>query len=272
MKKHTKTEIIHSLIFLILGVLAVVGILVYNYRLSEKSIRAMYIPISEKEHLMIDQDSGSVFTVTMPDLILDTKGKKITWKDLKRGNIVRIFGDGIMLESYPGQYPGVTKIEVLEEGNPSDANQYQDMIDKLCPPKESSELPSLNVGYTESYGVVSATTLRGGYSWTYADESGMQKNITADSPQITMWSDIPVMNIEKDTDMELYFAIQPIKVSATAYSVELLGIKNPGDGNTVSVEQSDAGDWILKDVKKGMLYRLQGEWENGWVEYGFEVR
>ena len=104
-----KTAKIHSLVFLILGVFAVVGILVYNRRLSERAIRAMYIPVSENEHLMIDLDSGSVFTVTMPDVILNTKGKKITWQDLKRGNIVRIYGDGIMLESYPGKYPGVSK-------------------------------------------------------------------------------------------------------------------------------------------------------------------
>lgn len=130
MKKHTKTEIIHSLIFLILGVLAVVGILVYNHRLSEKSIRAMYIPVSENEHLMIDLDSKSVFTITMPDVILNTEGKKITWQELKRGNIVRIYGDGIMLESYPGKYPGVTKIEVVEEGKPSDADSYEKMVDE----------------------------------------------------------------------------------------------------------------------------------------------
>lgn len=141
MKKYTKTEIIHSLIFLILGILAVVGILVYNHWLSEKSIRAMYIPVSENEHLMIDLDSKSVFTVTMPDVILNTEGKKITWQELKRGNIVRIYGDGIMLESYPGKYPGVTKIEVVEEGKPSDADPYEKMVDEQRPSKSPSESP-----------------------------------------------------------------------------------------------------------------------------------
>ena len=49
----------------------------------------------------------------MPDTILDENGKQITWQELKRGNLLDIYGDGIMLESYPGQYPGVTRIKVV---------------------------------------------------------------------------------------------------------------------------------------------------------------
>lgn len=79
----------------------------------ETPIRAMYIPFEDSGYIMVDQDSGTVFTVTMPEEIYDQNGKKITEQDLEKGNILHIYGDGIMLESYPGQYPGVTKIQVI---------------------------------------------------------------------------------------------------------------------------------------------------------------
>ena len=98
---------------------------------SEKYIRAMYIPRGKDKHLMIDQKNGTIFTVDMPEDIRGKDGKKISQKELKRGNIVAIYGDGIMLESYPGQYPGVSKIKVLKEGKPTDADQYKNILDQF---------------------------------------------------------------------------------------------------------------------------------------------
>ena len=137
---------------------------------SAKPIEAMYIPAGEDGHLMVGEETGNVFTVTMPDNIQDKNGKKISEEDLNRGDIVAIYGDGIMLESYPGQYPGVTKIKVVKEGKASDADQYQDILDEFWPEKDPGELPYLNIGYRASYGEVSAAATRGGYSWSYADK------------------------------------------------------------------------------------------------------
>lgn len=92
---------------------------------SAKPIEAMYIPAGEDGHLMVGEGTGNVFTVTMPDNIQDKNGKKISEEDLNRGDIVAIYGDEIMLESYPGQYPGVTKIKVVKEGKASDADHIR---------------------------------------------------------------------------------------------------------------------------------------------------
>lgn len=116
---------------------------------SAKPIEAMYIPAGEDGHLMVGEGTGNVFTVTMPDNIQDKNGKKISEEDLNRGDIVAIYGDGIMLESYPGQYPGVTKIKVVKEGKASDADQYQDILDEFWPEKDPGELPYLNMRYWE---------------------------------------------------------------------------------------------------------------------------
>ena len=56
--------------------------------------------------LLADRDNGTVFTTSIPNDLKDNDGKKITSEILKAGDYVDVYGDGIMLESYPGQYPG----------------------------------------------------------------------------------------------------------------------------------------------------------------------
>lgn len=46
---------------------------------------AMYVPYGDEGgYLMVDQESGSVFTVTMPEEIYDIDGNKIGQEDLER--------------------------------------------------------------------------------------------------------------------------------------------------------------------------------------------
>ena len=42
----------------------------------------------------------------------------------------------------------ITKMKVVEEGKPSDADAYQDIVDEIYQEPDPSEPPSLNVGYT----------------------------------------------------------------------------------------------------------------------------
>lgn len=237
---------------------------------SEKPIEAMYIPAGEDGHLMIGEGTGNVFTITMPENIQDKDGKKISAKDLKRGDIVAIYGDGIMLESYPGQYPGVSKIKVVKKGKASDADPYQQILDEFWSEKDPAELPYLNVGYQSSYGKISAEALRVGYSWSYADKKGIEQNEITDSPAVTSWAELPVMNIDETTDMELHFDAEPERVTVTAFPAELSGAGDPGDGAETEVEKK-GGMYILKDAQKDMIYLIHGEWGNGWAEFGFSV-
>lgn len=259
-------------IWILIGIILVAG---FAYAVAggsekEKTIQAMYIPAGEDGHLMIGEGTGNVFTVTMPEDIQDKNGKKISEKDLKRGDVVAIYGDGIMLESYPGQYPGVTKIKVVKEGKASDADQYQDILDEFWPEKDPAELPYLNVGYHASYGEVSVAALRGGYNWSYADKDGVEQNEASDSAAVTRWHDLPVMSIDQNTDMDLYFDMNPEKVTATAFPAELSGESDPGTGAEAEIEEKN-GTYVLKDAQKDMIYLIRGEWGNGWVEFGVEV-
>ena len=68
---------------------------------------------------------------SIPNDLKDNDGKKITSENLKAGDYVDVYGDGIMLESYPGQYPGVSKMVVTGEGTADEVKQYQDVIDMV---------------------------------------------------------------------------------------------------------------------------------------------
>ena len=237
------------------------------------AISAIYIETGEflKTGVFVDLNNGTIFSADIPaEGIYNNKGKLISDDVLENGDEVKIYGDGIMLESYPGQYPGVTKIKVVKEGKASDADQYQDILDEFWPEKDPGELPYLNIGYCASYGEVSAAATRGGYSWSYADKDGVEQNKTADSAAVTQWPDLPVMNVDGTTDMELYFDTKPEKVIATAFPAELSGESDPGAGAEAEVEEKD-GNYIVKDVQKDMIYLIRGEWGNGWVEFGFDV-
>ena len=75
-----------------------------------------------------------------------------------------------MMQSYPGQYPGVTKIKVMEQGTPADADRYQELIDTIYQEPDPAEPPSLDVNYRTDQAVVTAMTTRGGFHWEYKDK------------------------------------------------------------------------------------------------------
>mgnify|MGYP002572917323 CR=1 FL=1 len=60
-----------------------------------------------------------------PDKLTDENGKKLTEEDMTDGDVYLIYGDSIMLESFPGQYPGITKMVRKEQGNQEKADHYR---------------------------------------------------------------------------------------------------------------------------------------------------
>ena len=75
--------------------------------------------------LFVDQETQTPYIPTeIDDATIIVDGQQTDEEALVAGNIVQVTGNGIMLESYPGQYPGITKVEVIETGSPADAEQY----------------------------------------------------------------------------------------------------------------------------------------------------
>ena len=233
---------------------------------------AMYVPYGEDGgYVMVDQETGSVFTVTMPEEILDIDGNLIGPEKLEKGNILRIYGNGIMLESYPGQYPGVTRIQVEETGDPSDADQYQELIDGIWQEPDPSELPEMNVEYTTSLAVVTAATVQGGYQWSSPLADGTAESVIACPPHITEWEFQDSIRLEGPTDLTLLFSKTPDQVTARRWPEDPSGgTAEQSGGEEVEVTaDSENGQFLLKQAEPDYRYLVTAEWENGYVEYGF---
>ncbi len=117
----------------------------------------MVVAARDGQVLLVDQQTETPFFPTGDAVsIVNSEGNEITSASLKPGNVVKVVGDGIMLESYPGQYPGVTKIEVIDLGSPSDAEEYETLVSAVFPESDSTR-PAGSVQYKDSLGNVSLT-------------------------------------------------------------------------------------------------------------------
>ena len=81
-----------------------------------------------------DLDTDTIFSGTIPDKLTDENGKKMTGADMQDGDVYLIYGDDIMLESFPGQYPGITKLVRKEQGNQEKADQYRQQLSSVMRP------------------------------------------------------------------------------------------------------------------------------------------
>ncbi|EOS29724.1 hypothetical protein C807_02765 [Lachnospiraceae bacterium 28-4] len=237
-----------------------------------EAITAMYVPYGEDGYIFASEQGG-VFTVTAPEEayeVQDINGNKISLRDLKRGNIVKIYGNGIMAESYPGQYPGVTKIKVESEGNPSDADQYQEIVDELYTEPDPAEPPVLQVNYVTSMADVTVAIERGGYEWVYMDKDGLSNAVVADSVPVLDWGELLAdITVSEPLDLTLLFSEEPLEVEVVRYDSSLLGKgQEMPEGEKVTVSEKE-GQMVIEGADGNYVYEVLGIWENGRATYGF---
>ena len=91
----------------------------------EKPMTAVYFQADDGSWYFADLDTDTIFSGTIPDKLTDENGKKMTEADMQDGDVYLIYGDGIMLQSFPGQYPGITKMVRKEQGNQEKADHYR---------------------------------------------------------------------------------------------------------------------------------------------------
>lgn len=235
----------------------------------EMAITAMYVPVAEDFYVFIGEQSG-VFTIEFPEEIYDINGNKISKEQLVKGNMVKIYGNGIMLESYPGQYPGVTKLEVVSEGKPEDADKHQEIIDGIYTEPDPAEPPYMDVQYTTESAITTSVVARGGYEWTYMDKDGLSNAVVADSTHVLQWGDQLIdIKLQESLTMTLLFSKQPQEVKAVRYDASLLGTEGDmPEGEEVEIGEAE-GNYTIANVESGYVYEITGIWENGRVTYGF---
>lgn len=234
-------------------------------------LTAMYVVYGTDNYIFVDIENDTPFTVHFPDKIYGIDGEAITSEQLKNGNIVEIYGDGAMAESYPGQYLGVSEMRVIDEGTEADSEKYQYIIDQIYSEPDPAEPPALNVEYRTPEAIAAAVIPRGAYEWSYVDKEGNHQTATTDAAHVLEWKELNNITLKAPTDLKLAFYPMPEKVSILRWNSEerreSVGTEIP-DGEEVSPEKIE-GDWYIKNAESGYVYLVTAQWENGYAEFGF---
>jgi hypothetical protein len=241
----------------------------------EKPITAVYLKNDSDGELFVDLQNESPFFGQVPDEIYDENNEKIGKEDMQNGDVYLVYGDNIMLESYPGQYPGITKLVRREQANKEYIDKYAEYLAQFCPEPDTQNPPELTVEYSQPEAIVSAAASRGGYSWSVVLENGEAKSEIADSAHILTWDDELLIEnkISGETKMTLHFTYAPQNVTVVRWPVserQSSGSKdNSGltEGEAVDVTEEETGFTFM--AEPGYVYQVNGTWEEGTAEYGF---
>lgn len=246
---------------------------------------AMVLRLGDGSLLLVDQDTETPFVPTAIDEaeIVDIDGAAIAPEDLEPGNVVRITGNGIMLESYPGQYPGITRVEVIDEGAPGDAATYDELVSQLWSEPDPSQPASASLDYATDLASVSLMPLTNGFTWSFK-EDGQMRTVVADVPHPAQISrdDIPDARIDGAIEATLALDRPARSVSVTRWSedaiavaAEKAGSPSDIDADALSGEQVEAAlvdSTATLTIEPGWRYCAKVTFDEGTVSYVFTVR
>lgn len=241
----------------------------------QDAMRAMYLTDPSGNIYFVDTRTGTFFTAPIPDTLYDSEGNMLSSNTLRAGYILDIYGNGIMLESYPGQYPGVTKMIVIEEGSETDAEQYQYLIDEIYTEPDYSEPASLSLEYRTELAVTTVMLTRGNYEWNYMDEHGENQSVIACGSHILQWPELMDVTVEEKTPLTLTGSYLPESVTVTRWPVHMWNAddsaENIPEGEAIAVTEKDEG-FVISDSEPGYVYLIEAKWEEGFVEFGFYTK
>lgn len=238
------------------------------------TMQAVYLKKEDGNNIFVELENDMPFTGKIPqEELYDENGEKITEQDLNNGDVLNIYGNGIMAQSYPGQYNGISKIERTEQENQEYIEEYSHFLDEFFVEKEPSQCPELNVCYTDDLAAVTVMIPEAlGYTWTY-EENGEGNTITTDAPHILQTNPTEVTKLSEPMKMELMFDVKPESVQILSWEDSLLGQYQDSadqipDGTPVEIQENEEGNPEFT-AQPGCVYLVQGQWENGTADYGF---
>ena len=243
----------------------------------EYALKAVYLEKEDGNSIFVNLTEEYPFDGNIPEgELYDEDGEKITQEDLNSGDVLNIWGNGVIAESYPAQYNGITKMERTEQSNQEYIDQYGHYLEELFVEKDPSELPYLNVCYRDELAdaaVMIPDPLS--YTWTYTDESGESRTVTTDGAHVLHTEPVEVKKISEPMTMELYFDEVPESIELLVWDDTLLGQYQDSadqipEGTAVEVTKSGKGN-LEFNAQPGSVYLVQGQWDQGTVEYGFWV-
>ncbi len=250
---------------------------------------AMVAYVDDGRFLFVDQDTQTPYIPTnLESASITSGGQRIDASELEAGNVVRVTGDGIMLESYPGQYPNIFEVEVLEKGSPADAEQYSELVDQVFAPTDPAEVPVGSLAYTTDLAQVSVVLNPVSWEWSYpatdSDAAGASSSDNAQLPWSTdgkLASGVGDARIPQQLEATATFSAKPESVSvqrmplimsdATADSADPSAHYIAGDEQAAEGVASElAPDGTASfSIEPSYLYVLNVNFANGHVEYAF---
>lgn len=211
---------------------------------------AMVVTLGNGELLFVDQDTETPYYPTLPE----------NAPELAAGNIVRVSGNGAMLESYPAQYPGITSVEVVEEGTPADAEKYDELAAQLWQPKDPAEPPYATVEYTTELAAVSLMPTSCGYIWTY-ELDGEDQTVAVDTLAPTDYAtdELADASLKEPAQVAVNFDVDASGIEVTRWSESALD----AEGEKVEVEG------FSFTVEPGYRYAIFATFDAGEATYAF---
>ena len=234
---------------------------------------AMVVTFGDGEVLFVDQDTESPYYPTLPE----------GTPELTDGNIVRVTGNGIMLESYPGQYPGITRVEVVEEGSPADAEKYDDIVSEIWSPRDPAAPAAATIEYRTDTAVVSLMPTMCGYTWSYGPKE-TRKTVSADAPHPTQLEadELPNASVDEPTEVTVTFDVPCTAAGIVRWPEDELeaAAKAAGSAQAVDIDAVEGDVWTVDDreivdgavvftVEPGWRYSIEAYFDDGEVIYAF---
>ena len=240
---------------------------------------ALVIASDEAGLLFVDTETETPYTPG--DLaqarIVGADGEEISASDLARGNLVRVVGNGIMLESYPAQYPGISEVEVLKTGSAADADPYNELVAQVRPTKDPAEPPYAALSYrTDDAAVTVALTLVSS-TWQDGEDATGERpaSAVALAPDALADARIPhalEATVELDTPATAVRAVR-WNESDLARAAEASGgytaLEENQPSEEVAVSTADGAASLT--IEPGWRYALTAAFADGEATYAFTV-
>ena len=186
--------------------------------------------------------------------------------------MIDIPGNGIMLESYPGQYPGITKVEVIEEGAPEDAEKYAELAAQLWQPKDPAEPALATLEYRTEEASVSLFPLANAWTWSY-EQNGDTVTASNDAPAANQIdaTDLPEVAAGETVEVTMAFDLPPVESDDSRWPEVARYPENDLETGAEAVDVTLSGGALEFAVEPGWRYRVDVAFDAGQVSYVFTV-
>jgi len=243
------------------------------YRFSDKDPGA-YVFIRDHEGDGYREDYvDAINTHPDEDDIYGENGEHITEAELETGDRVKVISSGEILETYPGTYVKVFRMEIIKKADEAEREacieRYGEALAWCYQEPDPSEPPVVQLIYSEGETETCLFPERGGYQWSWETEDGQRETAAADTAFISEWEQImgnPMTPVTGKVEIHATKEGADV-VTVTRWPEEVRDMEEKPEGEHVPVENLD-GKWYVTGMEGGYYYLMRVCWGEDYVEYG----